>query len=474
MVVNNGYWGCYIVLRYRNKYMGIFLSVLFICLFTFNSYAVTLDDVIVGKAPWEDVYASFMEPLNNTSSYDWESTDEQNKMGQYIYYSCTSYNRPYDEYEGYVQQYRDAYAANRADGSNYFYCVDEDTYNAKVKAGKKLDSFGSFIGIPVADSGFRVDKNGFPFQNLSLSYKGKMLDNYAGVCKGMAMLSAYMYVYNGLGSNIFFATDNPFEETYKRTAAYKSMGITSSRINISGFKKLVENRSLGTYKPDTSELQRFVDSSTDKAKTPLTQPDYSHSVFPNPYDLRFDKIDKDSTDYNLLLAILRCMDYGNTNPYHQQKQLAEQGYYSWDLNNFQPAEVLDLVADELKAKRPVLIGIFDVKGYAHAIVGYKLTRDTLDMNKYYLYCYDSNFPNNSTQWRENYDIKITLVKVKKGKHKVLSYRYAPYCDADGTPYQSIVYDKGIEFSTIDDKMLILGNTEAKWGQRPTNIEYLDY
>ncbi len=205
--------------------------------------------------------------------------------------------------------------------------------------------------LMIAHSGFDVDENGFPFNNLSTSL------SEGGVCAGFSFLARQGY--NG------FPLDRQRGSYSFSTYSYPGYSAGAAEYN-----EIFTGR-LGEYEPKSNPLTSMSDTVYDSY-------DQGYLVDANKL------ADPDKTVVDLL-NYYWLYNNGERIKYEQSSGILKTYDYRFS--------TIEDLYNEFKAGRVVEMGIYGAPG-GHAIVGYALRQDPSDRNLFYLSVYDSNFPGN--------------------------------------------------------------------------------
>ncbi len=208
---------------------------------------------------------------------------------------------------------------------------------------------GMEAGSYDSDTGFDVKVNGFRFSNLSTTVSS------GGVCAGFAYVCRQAFnnwpMSRESGSYSFMQYNAPGYKT--AAAAYNC----------------IFNGEPGTYPANSIVLQAKSDELFDK---------YDEGYTINAAQMGApDKSVVDLLNYYWL--------YDNGERIKAEQHMAKNYNYGFS--------VIDEINSEFKAGRIVEVGLFGGMG-GHAVAAYKLRQDKADPNLFYMYIYDSNFPEN--------------------------------------------------------------------------------
>lgn len=395
---------------------------------SFMSYAH--DDLaggVKGSVTWEEA----KKVLDNSATVSLEGYSYDDianlswKRADYLIYICTSHQQDYDTY----LQYANTFKQISLDyGYEFFHIMDEDMYNAKLKAVGKFSDFKSLNAEMIADSGFRADKNGLPFYNPTV--KGITTTGNdvvtGGCCAGMSWFSMQNYMH-GFENITFDYAKKYIESHYGSACAVKDWTVDLSDI------KEVGNKNLYAYKPVTDDL---------KAKmAPKGRTEKDTKLVDKLYSIIDLNTVKGTKDERLLKAIalsaytiFQIRDEENNSLWNAFQE-SESG-----IDPCPAAEIYE-VQREFEKKRPVYIIMDNGKWGTHAVVGYALGRDKVQKNKYYIYTYNNNNPGNygltGTEKSDYYWIEAVVEKGADGKE----YAYYEFREvktpADEAAYKDI-------------------------------------
>lgn len=362
-----------------------------------------------------------------TRTYSESSSEDENV---YLVFVCITYNQPYDVYLQYATQFKEDYENH---GLSFTVLSHIDYENSREIMKTMMRSNSNPDGmVLIADSGFSVNKNGLPFTNIGI--KG---EREGGLCKGMS----YMTILSYIDSNLLL------EENYDKELVngFLKDYDGSSSLNISKLTEIMSGQA-GSYKPDTMALQNYV---YEKGKQNYGNGDYL---------IDMSQI-KNTKDYDLLKSLYFYWFYYNVEKEVIQKsELISAGKYEENIPC--PASEIDLVIEELKAGRPVAVGISDADG-AHSVVGYRIWQDMKDSDIYYLDVYDSNYPKNLGE----YEPQIVLYKGDYTADKqALYFYYAPDKKENEKIDTEYRFTKKIHFTDYKGNLLHKNNTMEHWNE----------
>lgn len=110
------------------------------------------------------------------------------RESEYLIYVCLTFNKPYSDYLNLATIFQTGYAKR----DTTFKVIDENEYNNQLSAMSTLVSNSNNNNYNdrtlIADSGFNVLLNAFPFSNIS--YMG----GPAGVCAGISAMTLTSYL----------------------------------------------------------------------------------------------------------------------------------------------------------------------------------------------------------------------------------------------------------------------------------------
>lgn len=391
------------------------LSVLFVLLFSINSYAGALqgnDKDISGGSKGSVTWAEAEKALDDRITKNVMPGDDIDsrayKEGSYLVYVCTTHKQKYDVYYKYASVLQSDYGELDC----YFRVLEEDEYNEKLKAVKKIDSVFSLKGKMIADSGFKIKTHTPAFINTGVCdvFEGKDAP-IDGLCAGFSWLSIQNYLHSISTIDFNYAKQRMTKAPYNVPADSNTWSLDLSGIST------IKNQNMYNFYPTTDQLHsKMVPSGS------VTQEERDNYRYKN-ISLK----DIKGTDDEKFLRALTLAAYSIHEISSMEFDRIWKTYEEYeDSISPCPAEELDLIIKELENKRPVYIGILSGQTYSHAIVGYAIAKDIINPNKYYLYVYDPNLPGDYSYIEEplDYGHYIEIIKEKgRDGHEYLYYDY---------------------------------------------------
>lgn len=431
------------------KYL-IYCILILIFLLTISSYANYLNrqdyDVSKsGQVTWKDAEKALDKRLNwwnkMLSSYSLQTrvTEEQ-----YLVYICMTHNIDYNIYYDYALKFKVNYLNNAPELSDFMVLSEED-YNKLLNSYKKSSENNNLIvdSNVIADSGFLPENNGYIFSNFSVE------DTEEGLCMGISTTLVNLYLYQTKNKTLYTSFKNTKAnlEHYanKETVNYytnKHVLLKESiLVDLLGYEFIYNKLPIYNYYPESDFLQNEIPF--------ILRNNNSNKL--NKKGLIFNNI-KESRDKELVKYILWEQVWGvfNKNYYEYMLSFDDINLSDYQFDN---AIVIDYIIDELKNGYPVIVSVDGFSG-SHALVGYKIEKDCVNSQLYYLYVYDSNFPNNVDFSSNIINNKLILYKdISEESDEVILYcLYSPYSKIDNNKEQ-YRYVNNIVFLDKDGNIL---------------------
>lgn len=286
-----------------------------------------------------------------------------------------------------------------------------DKTSEEVEANDLFDEKYSNMNCTYcSDSGFKVDINAFPFQNLSTEKSN------GGVCAGFSYITASIYNNGGIPKNLegIYNMDN------------------DSYMNI-------WNKNLYNYKPTDKELIKYADN---KRK--------------NENILNSSKMSSPDSE------VVKALEYywEKTNSDVRMKKFGWAWNNTFETRSYIDSSTIDNVVKKFKEGK--IVNVFLLGEGQHAINAYKITEDKNDPDILYIKAYDNNFPNDmfwnaDSSKKVKYDVTIIVKRVYEktwlGTKTKYTYLYNPI-NSDSYKYETMGnnYD-GILFLDENNKVL---------------------
>lgn len=433
---------------------SIILLMSFILFNSFTSYAIFDNQKTeltgYGRICIEDARNCIETRLKSNLSVSAEKDldGSARKEYQYLYYVCLTQQMSYNEYITYANRFKEQYNSL---GCNSFYIYDEIVYNNQLESTANAFSKNNRNdiledAILLADSGFRVDKNGFAFGNFTVTKNG---ESSGGTCLGISLLAARSYVGDKYVRKAEFSEEVMYN-SYKRMFSTLVSNLTDNY-----FSDIV-NKNCYNYRPDSNELLNYQGSKQSKC-------------------FNLDNM-KGSHDNDLLTSLTLWHSYGNMIHSYILNNINSNSYY---YNRSAPLAftTVNSIRKELNNKRPIIIDMFTSESlHGHSVVGIALYQSKEDKNTYYLEVYDNNYPLNKTirgDYMTNY---IILQAGKYYDNDALWPIYKPtlaFKPSNGE-YFEYSFSQGFKFYSLDWDFLNTNNA-TNWGQIiPKSAYYKDY
>lgn len=408
-----------------------------------------------GKITWEEA----LETINTRIEYFSDTSRKYHisvavRESEYLVYVCTTFDKPYSTYEDLALQFYNGY--NKM-GLN-FEVLDESEYNLELNIMEKMMSNNNTENSDktlIADSGFNVLLNAFPFSNLMIQ------SGPSGVCAGISALTMTSYLNPGeLSLMNFDNTKNRGSFDYKLIETL-STDVNFNKTSIfNPYKSILEGK-LINYKPDSDFLKAKIPyPGNTSAKNKASQQSRYLDM------LSIEKKD----DYELIKGLFWLLLWSNDNYLNQQEKFGSSLVSDVPC----PVEELDLVIEELKNGRPVEVSVHGTAS-AHSVIGYRLWQDKLDPNIFYMDIYDSNIPKNSDWYRSDYQPTLVIYKgtVPNRSGLGLYFYYAPLTYSDGvTTKETYRFTDTLHFSDWKGHILHKDNSVKNWGKDVAKVEIL--
>ncbi len=232
-----------------------------------------------------------------------------------------------------------------------------------------------------ADSGFKVDVNAFPFQNLSTEVSS------GGVCAGFSHVTTNIYNKGSMPNKV----DGKYD-----MSDWDYTGIW--------------NKNLYNYKPTDKGLLTYADNERR-----------------NEVKLNSNTMSK--PDSEVVKALEYYWDEANI-----KLRMSKFGWawnHSFEKESYISEDTMKAVVNKFKSGQ--IVSVMLLSDGQHAINAYKITEDKNDPDILYIKAYDNNFPNdlfwNSDNKKVKYDVTITMKRIYEntlfGVKTKYSYTYSP-------------------------------------------------
>ena len=446
-------------------------SVLF-CLFVSNvAYAAsfagqTTDISGCGKITWTEAATTIQDRIDKSNGkeikYDYNLSV---KESGYLVYVCTTHQVSYASYKSYADKFVADYKPNNLS----FKVLTEAKYNENLEAMKRtIKNNESTNKTLIADSGFRVNKNGLPFSNIGVTNGSE-----GGLCAGFSSLCLLAYVEPDSLDKINFKNtkSTALKENDSCDKIYEDKSMKSV-VKLKSYKE-IQDKNLYAYQPDTEAIKKSIPHPILKIKEDVTTENYN-DYLASFQNFNFDLIDlisiKGTKDFELVKGLHYFWSWNNFNFTNQQISLCDKKVYN--TTSLCPTNELDLVLKEFAEGRPIELSIFSKDG-GHSIIGYRLWQDKDDNNLFYIDVYDSNLPGNSTVEYSGYSPQMLVYKGTYGDRLALYYYYAPFVLKDNKVEVTYRFTDDLTFSDYKGRYLHTNN-DSNWGESVEFVESIAY